>query len=310
MTSRISDGSSDLSRWRTFLAVHTAGSFSAAARALGISQPAVTAHVQALERALGEPLFVRLPRGVEATPRADELATLLSGPFEAVAEAVVGATGMGPARQPPVRLGGAGELLAEVVVPALAPLVADGVRVQVVPGLSGELVEALRTGLLDFVVAAERPRGRSLVASPLTDETFALVAAPALAARQGLTPSRVVQDGPSALDGVPLLAYAPDVPIVRRYWRHVFGRRLEREPELTFPDLRAVRAAASAGAGVTVLPTYLCRDELDAGRLVLLLHPDDPPINTLYLARHPGGSTRPHVDRVSAAVAAAVQDTV
>ena len=87
---------------------------------------------------------------------------------------------------------------------------------------------------------------------------------------------------------MPLLAYDRDVPILRRYWRHVFGIRLDREPALVFPDLRALAAAAVAGAGVTVLPTYLIADELADGRLVDLRPTDDPPINTLHLVRRPG----------------------
>ncbi len=46
------------------------------------------------------------------------------------------------------------------------------------------------------------------------------------------------------------------------------------------PDLRGVLAAVAAGAGVTVLPRYLCVRELTTGALVPLLDPEDPPINT------------------------------
>ncbi len=50
------------------------------------------------------------------------------------------------------------------------------------------------------------------------------------------------------------------------------------------PDLRAVLAATVAGAGVSVLPTYLCRGQLAAGTLVALHEPETAPINTFYLA--------------------------
>jgi DNA-binding transcriptional LysR family regulator len=43
-----------------------------------------------------------------------------------------------------------------------------------------------------------------------------------------------------------------------------------------------------AGAGVTVLPRYLCAAELADGRLRALLEPDLPPINTLYLMSRAG----------------------
>ncbi|WP_243074046.1 LysR family transcriptional regulator [Microbacterium sp. SS28] len=289
---------SDLGLWRAFLAVHATGTLSAAARTMGITQPAVSAQLQNLERLLGERLFERTARGVVPTARAAELAARLAGPFDAVAAAL---TGVGPdasSFESPVRVGGPAELLAEVVAPLLAPLVADGVRVHLVPGLPGPLVELLRTGGLDLVIASERPRGRAVVGGPLVDETFVLVASPGFAEQHGLAASTSPPAGAEAFAGLPLLAYAHDVPILRRFWRHVFGVRLERDPALTLPDLRALRDAAVAGAGVTVLPSYLCRAALDGGAL-LDVHPtDDPPINTLHLVRRPGSATRSHVERV------------
>lgn len=279
MSNRNSDGLQDLGLWRTFLAAHRSGSVSAAARTLGLAQSSVTTQLQALEESVGEPLFVRHARGIRPTPRADELAARLSGPLDALADAL----GTRPAAEPPiVRLGGAAEFLASVAAPALAPAVADGMRLAVTTGLADDLLEQLRVGSLDLVISAVRPRGRGLPSVPFFDEEFALVAAPAL----GIAHSPVLTR--DALIDAPLLAYDRDVPILRRYWRHVFGIRLDREPALVFPDLRALAAAAVAGAGVTVLPTYLIADELADGRLVDLRPTDDPPINTLHLVRRPG----------------------
>jgi molybdate transport repressor ModE-like protein len=47
------------------------GSLTAAARALGVSQPAVTVQIGGIERALGERLLVREARGVRTTPAGD-----------------------------------------------------------------------------------------------------------------------------------------------------------------------------------------------------------------------------------------------
>lgn len=273
MDDRNSDGLRDIALWRTFLAAHRSGSVSAAARMLGLAQSSVTAQLQALEKNTGEPLFKRHARGIRPTPRADDLAARLAGPLDELA-LVAGAS----APAPPVRLGGAAEFLERVCMPALAPAIAAGLRVTVTTGLADDLLEKARIGSLDLVISAVRPRGRVLAASALCDEEFVLVAAPSL----GIQPS----DRPDLAR--PLLAYAADLPILRRYWRHVFGERLIREPDLVIPDLRALAAATLAGAGITVLPTYLIADELADGRLSILRPTDDPPINTLFLARRPG----------------------
>ncbi|MFE1249270.1 LysR family transcriptional regulator [Streptomyces sp. NPDC058735] len=281
----------DLNLLRTFLAVYRSGSFTAAAKLLGLSQPTVTIQIRALERQTCRELFERLPRGVAPTPVADELAARVAAPLDALAEA----TGHGPpeeSRAEPVHLAGPAELLSTRALPALAPLVVEGVRLRVATGLTDPLLEELRAGRHDLVIATTRPRGRTLSAVPLADEEFVLVAAPAWAGRLA---GRPAAEGPAALHGVPLITYAEDLPIVRRYWRHVFGRRLTCRPAVSAPDLRAVLALVTAGAGFSVLPRYLCARELESGALVLLDAPEDTPINTGYLVQRPGTSDNPHV---------------
>ncbi|GAA4090691.1 LysR family transcriptional regulator [Actinomadura miaoliensis] len=294
MSSVAGGGALDLNQLRTFLTVHRSGSFTAAAALLGLAQPTVTAQVRALERRLGRRLFERLPRGVAPTPVADELAAQVAAPLDALA---VVAGGSGREAPPgPVHLAGPAELLALRVLPSLAPLVDDGLRLRVTPGLTDDLLADLGRGLFDLVIATRRPRGRVLAAEPLMDEEFVLVAAPGWARRVG--PGRVAADGPAALRGVPLVTYAEDLPIARRYWRHVFGTRLSGPSAVVVPDLRGVLAAVVAGAGISVLPRYLCQDELAAGTLELLLEPEDPPINTAFLAQRSGPADNPHVTLV------------
>lgn len=55
---------------RAFLALWETGSFSLAAERLALTQPAISKRIQSLERTLGQPLFERLGRRVEALPAA------------------------------------------------------------------------------------------------------------------------------------------------------------------------------------------------------------------------------------------------
>ncbi|MFI9817715.1 LysR family transcriptional regulator [Saccharothrix variisporea] len=278
----------DLNLLRTFLAVYRSGSFTAAARLLGLSQPTVTTQIRALERQLGRELFERQARGVVPAPPADDLAARVGPPLDAL-NAVAGDDGH---QADPVHVAGPAEFLTHCVVPHLAPLVDQGVRLRITAGQTEQLLDGLGAARYDLVVATHRPRGRNLASAPLADEEFVLVAGPAWAQRIGPV------DDPAALNGVPLVAYAEDLPIVRRYWRHVFGRRLTCHPAVTVPDLRAVLAAVAGGTGFSVLPRYLCERELAAGELVVLHEPEDPPINTGFLVQRPGSSANPHVSLV------------
>ncbi|MEE6258654.1 LysR family transcriptional regulator [Plantactinospora sonchi] len=296
MDPRNSDGSAagrplDLTQLRTFLAVYRAGSLTEAARRLGLAQPTVTGQIRALEQQLDHQLFERLPRGVAPTAVANDLAARISAPMDQLA-LVAERDATAPAK--PVHLGGPAELLAVRVLPALAPLVAHGVRLRVSTGLAEELLDGLRARRFDLVLSAVRPRGRSVVATPLMDEEFVLVSAPTWSVRIG----PLSADDSTPLEGVPLITYAEDLPILRRYWRHVFRHRLTGVAALVVPDLRGVLAAAVAGAGVTVLPRYLCADELRTGALVPLLEPEEPPINTGFIAERVNSVLSPEATRV------------
>lgn len=58
---------------RAFLAVAETGSVTGAAQIVGRTQSAVSMQIRRLEESLGQPLFLRLPRGVALTPRGTQL---------------------------------------------------------------------------------------------------------------------------------------------------------------------------------------------------------------------------------------------
>ncbi|MFF4773938.1 LysR family transcriptional regulator [Microtetraspora fusca] len=262
---------------RTFLAVYRSGSVTRAAELLALSQPAVTAQVKALEQALGRPLFDRLPRGMAPTVAADQLARRIAAPLDVLEEAVLGdLSGPAEAFGRAVHLGGPAELVCSRVLPSLASMVTQGLQLRVTLGLPDELLAALADGGLDLVISTTRPRRRGLRVEPLCDEEFVLVAAPGWSGQD--------------VERAPLVAYAENLPILRRYWRTVFDTRLTRTPALVVPDLRGVMAAVVAGAGVTVLPRYLCAAELADGRLRTLHEPELPPISTLFLVSRAGAA--------------------
>ncbi|MET0235075.1 MAG: LysR family transcriptional regulator [Kibdelosporangium sp.] len=290
--------SMDLTLFRTFLAVYRAGTVTAAADRLGLSQSTVTIHVRALEKQLGQQLFQRLPRGVTPTAVADELASSIATHIDALTQVADRAPGRRRSLAKPVHLAGPAELLAVCVLPALADLVGRGVKLRVTTGLADDLLAGLSAGRFDLVLSTIRPRAKGITTTTLTDEEFVLVAAPQWAERIDL--ARLAGEGPAHLDGVPLVAYAEDMPLIRRYWRTTFATKPARTAAVVVPDLRAVLAVTLAGAGVTVLPRYLCARELGTGALVALLNPLTPPINTLFLASRPDTATASHVAAVRA----------
>ncbi|HDG9791149.1 TPA: LysR family transcriptional regulator, partial [Raoultella planticola] len=69
---------------RSFVEVYKAGSISKAAMRLGISQPAMSAHIHSLEAFTGCVLFTRRSHGVVATVDGEELARLVASDLETI----------------------------------------------------------------------------------------------------------------------------------------------------------------------------------------------------------------------------------
>ncbi|MET9956868.1 LysR family transcriptional regulator [Streptomyces sp. NPDC006339] len=274
----------------TFLEIYRAGSLSAAAQRLGLTQPAVTGQLARLEEQLGRQLFVRSRQGVTPTPRAAALAARVSLHLDGLKD-VLGSADTEPVLTGTVRVGGAAEVMTARVLPTLAPLTHQGLCVHAHLGLAQDLLADLAAGRLDLVVSAVRPARATVLAVPLVDEEFVLVAAPSTA--HTVDAERLRTDPAAALARLPLVAYAEDLPIVRRYWRSEFGHRPQGPVALLVPDLRAVLAAVEAGAGISVLPRYLAEPALTAGTVVQLHHPEVPPLNTLYLATRRGAPDNP-----------------
>ncbi|HEY4333930.1 MAG TPA: LysR family transcriptional regulator, partial [Ilumatobacteraceae bacterium] len=66
-------GQLTIAQLECFVASIDAGSFTGAATTLRVSQPAVAEQIQRLERAVGQSLFARRPRGVALTVAGAEL---------------------------------------------------------------------------------------------------------------------------------------------------------------------------------------------------------------------------------------------
>jgi len=206
----------------TFLVIYRAGSLSAAAQRLGVTQPAVTGQLARLEDQIGEPLFIRSRKGVTPTPRAAALAARVSLHLDGLRDAL-GSTETEPALRGTVRIGGAAEIMTLRVLPALAPLTGRGLHLRAAFGLAQDLLTELAADRLDLVVSAIRPPHQELFAVSLVDEEFLLVGPPSMA--RTVDDDRLRTAPADALAARPLVTYGEELPILRRYWRSEFGHR-------------------------------------------------------------------------------------
>lgn len=290
----------DFEWYRSFVAVYREGTVTRGAEARALTQPAVSQHLAALEAIVGRPLFRRLPRRMVATERGAELYTRIAPAVDALEQASSVLPALDDLPES-IRLGGPVEFLSERVARGLAD---SPFRWRFRFGQPPDLLAALENGELDLVVATQRLPARGLDWNPLVDEALL---------PYGL-PDRACPDlDPAAAEARllagPWIAYAADLPLIRRFWRHAFGHRPVIAPRFVLPDLRAIRGAVERGAGASVLPTYLAAEAAAAGRLTPLWTPPRPVTNQLWLvSRRADRTNLPLLDAWAAVAATAPGD--
>ncbi|HEY7948984.1 MAG TPA: LysR family transcriptional regulator [Acidimicrobiales bacterium] len=285
---------------RTFVAVYRARSVTDGARERGLSQPAASQQLAGLERAVGAPLFVRTPRGVEPTGRAVALYAETATALDQLEAVLAGIDEDGPTRAAPLRLGATAEVFSSLILPKMA-----GSDLAVVArfGDDAELLGQLERGELDVAVTSAASGRRTLSAVPIGQKLFVLVASPAVLAGSSFGSLPELADW---LVGQWWAAYSLELPITRRFWQTRLGRPFSARLRLVAPDLRAVSSAVERGMGCSILPRFVCRRALDERRIVEV-HPvsDLIPAEPWFLCARTADTGRRAVAEFMALVTAA-----
>ncbi len=282
---------------RAFLAVAEAGSLSAAARALGLSQPTLGRQIQAAERALGGPLFRRHARGLTPT----EAGAALIGPARemqaAAARLMLAAAGRDARLSGTVRIAASVAVSAYVLPPLLARLRQEEPEIEI------ELSPSDRSDNLlyreaDIALRMYRPEQLDVVTRHLGDIPLGLFAAQSYLDRRGSPATEAELFGHDwiGLDRSDLL--------IRGF--RALGHKLGREFfALRCDDPAVYVRLVQAGCGIGVLQRPLGRR---LPGLVELLPGFPLPTLPLWLTAHEALRDTPRLRRVWDFLAAALPE--
>ncbi len=134
---------------RVFAEVVRTGSYTAAARNLGYTQPAISQQMKALERAVGTPLFTRVGRRLRLTEAGEVLSGHAEGILGAMSAAQEQMTAIARLRSGHVRVAAFPSASATLVPQTTARVMAEH------PGIRIELLEAEPPDSLDMLVRGE-----------------------------------------------------------------------------------------------------------------------------------------------------------
>lgn len=244
---------------QVFARVAALGSFSAAARALGLSQTGVTKHVAALETRLGTRLLHRTTRRLTLTETGRGYLEACERILAEIAEAEAMAGAEGVEAHGTLRLNVPLSFGVREIAPALAAFAAVHPALTIELGLNDRRVDLIEEGW-DLAVRIGTLADSGLIARRLAASRLLVCAAPDYLDRHG-TPR-----APEDLREHNCLGYTLSDS---SGWR--FGDRVYPvSGTLRAPNGAALVAAASAGLGLVYQPTFLVAEALRAGSLIAL----------------------------------------
>ncbi|OCP01757.1 MULTISPECIES: LysR family transcriptional regulator [unclassified Ensifer] len=255
---------------RTFALVAELGSFSAAAERLGLTQPAISLQVRALEKQLGVRLVERVGRtarpsaaGAELLAHVDRIEAVTSQALEAVARHARGVFGR-------VRIGTGATPCAFLLPPLLAGLKRrfPDLDITVTTGNSADIVRAVDENLLDIGLVTLPVAGRIFDIEPLLEERFAAIAPLGTDLPDSVTAAILAK--------YPMILYEPGANTRRITDDWLMSGGTNVKPLMSFGSVDAIKEMVAAGLGAALVPEIALRTE-DRERLEV--RPVSPPFS-------------------------------
>ncbi|WP_293421388.1 LysR family transcriptional regulator [Phenylobacterium sp.] len=272
----------DLEDILTFAEVAESGGLTRAGERLGLSKSIISRRLSRLEDALGAQLLARTTRGVSLTEAGEAFlrhAETIQGEVEAAREAV----SQGDEVRGRLRLSAPLSFGATHLGPVLADFALRHPKLEIQASYSDRYVDLIGERF-DAAIRIGRLPDSSLIARRIAPIAIAVVASPDYLARHG-TP-----ETPQDLQRHDAVGQPDEV------WRFGEGARaLALRPRIRFQadSGQALLAAAVAGVGVAMLPTFLCGPAIATGELVALVRDHPIPEAGLYVVRPPPADHAP-----------------
>ena len=264
----------ELHELQAFEAVAKHLSFTQAAEALFVTQPAVTRQIASLEAKVRTRLFERLGRTVRLTPAGEvlrqysrEILRLAAEAERAVGDVATGTTG---------RLAvGASSTTATYVLPQFLRKFREdspGIDISVHTGSSAQVAEMVTGGSVDLGVVTGFRHQPGLVELPLADYATGVVVFPEhpLAANGSKTVKA------ADLAGCPLILMEEGTNLRTYVDRLLSAAGVAERVTMELDNVEAIKKMIEARLGISLLPLVTVATEVENGRLCALALADVP----------------------------------
>ena len=234
-----------------FLAIADAGSFTAAAAAIPLAQPALTRQMRDLEKDMGVQLLQRLPRGVLLTPAG---VTFYESAQRILNEAAMLRQRLSHQKnnQHARVVLGVSPTLARVLLPGLLENcfnILDKVELRTREAFTPALMDWLEKGVIDMAIMTNPGPGRNFSYLPLLGEPFALVSNKSMRLGSVVSIHHLIR--------IPLLMTSLHRHLVEKQMQ-ALGMQLNVHSEIDSVD--SIRELISRGPWATVMPVSVFKD--------------------------------------------------
>jgi DNA-binding transcriptional LysR family regulator len=227
------------------------GSFSAAARRLNLTQPAVSLQIRQLEHRFGLRLVERVGRRVQPTSAGQDLLPYIGRIEETVAAAVEAMQSQAAEVAGRVRLGTGATACIHLLPPVLRGLRRRFSRLEIVvsTGNTPAILKAVEDNIIDVGLVTLPALGRMFEVTPLVEDEI-------VAVFPGSAPEVVTA---AALAQLPVVLYEPDGTSRRVIdgWFRRAGVTLK--PAMELGNIEAIKELVGAGLGCGLLPRLAMR---------------------------------------------------
>jgi len=252
-----------------FLAVATERSFSAAARRMHRTQPAISQAVRRIEDELGERLFDRSSRDGTLTEAGRLLQDYAHRLLTLAGEAQTAIQELQHVRRGRIIIG-ANEAAVHSLLPHVQRFAAlhANVLIDVRRIPSRQIAGAILDRTLDFGVLTFQPADRGIQGLPLGGDEIVLLTAPKhpLAGRRRVTLEEVGREV--------VIAHSDPSPARERVLRAYERKQTAINIQISLPSLDGIKRAVESGIGVALLPRRCALTEIARGHLAAVRVPE------------------------------------
>ena len=255
----------EIRQLKAFVAIAEAGTFTAAAQRTNYTQAALSMQIKQLEKEVGLPLFVRMPRTVVLTEAGEHLLERARLILREHDSALSELSELAGAERGRLRLGSASGMVSAEALPAILKRLHKGhprAEVSVTSGTSEELVGKIHAGELDMAFVSLPVQARSIETELLSKDQLVAVASP----RHPLAGQRVVSA--FALAGEKLIL-GERGGNTRRLIDEFFAEAgLKPKVAMELSRQAAIKNMVMSDMGVGIVPLSTAREDVERGRLV------------------------------------------